>query len=70
MRLPRAFAIDCSDFAAICVAYFKRPKAPTDAERDRFGNFDFNSCAEWKDQCRKTGRWEGPNCVIINVVRQ
>jgi len=56
----------CSEFAAARVAYFKSPKAPTDLLRD----VGVNSCVEWKAQCLKTGMWQGPNCVIINVGRR
>ena len=56
----------CSEFVAACVAYFKSPKAPTDLLRD----VGVNSCVEWKAQCLKTGMWQGPNCVIINVGRR
>jgi hypothetical protein len=31
------------------------------------GDMGVNSCAEWKGQCLKSGMWQGPNCVIINV---
>jgi len=60
----------CSDFAAACVAYFNSPVAPTDTLRKSMVNEDANSCIEWKVQCVKSGMWQGPNCVIINIQRQ
>jgi hypothetical protein len=60
----------CSDFAAACVAYFNSPVAPTDTLRSKMVDMDANSCIEWKGQCLKSGMWQGPNCVIINIQRR
>ena len=60
----------CSEFAAACVAYFKSPIAPTDTLRAQMGDIDVNYCVNRKNQCLNTGRWQGPNCIIINVDRR
>jgi hypothetical protein len=60
----------CSEFAAACVAYFNSPAAPTDTLRKSMVDEDARSCIEWKSQCVKSGMWQGPNCVIINIQRR